>query len=192
MPDSCQPYSAVDFNHTDCKKKVLLLGSRAHLVFFVGGHLKAHKNRFPWHLNFMIKGSWMFDHLLPTFPYVFFPVCCMYAPYPCEQVHRFQPRVLATMPATHCTKVSKQKLQNNMFLGAVWSQRVVENEVDDAWSSPKKGNATYQKLWRICNESATRIIQGRRFWQVTTSQGVHSYSFAAWWKLETSRNTAID
>ena len=34
MPDSCQPYSAVDFNHTDCKKKVLLLGSRAHLVFF--------------------------------------------------------------------------------------------------------------------------------------------------------------
>ena len=33
MPDSCQPYSAVDFNHTDCKKKVLLLGPRAHLVF---------------------------------------------------------------------------------------------------------------------------------------------------------------
>ena len=32
MPDSCQPYSAVDFNHTDCKKKVLLLGPRAHLV----------------------------------------------------------------------------------------------------------------------------------------------------------------
>ena len=32
MPDSCQPYSAVDFNHTDCKKKVLLLGSQAHLV----------------------------------------------------------------------------------------------------------------------------------------------------------------
>ena len=35
MPDSCQPYSAVDFNHTDCKKKVLLLGPRAHLVFFL-------------------------------------------------------------------------------------------------------------------------------------------------------------
>ena len=33
MPDSCQPFSAVDFNHTDCKKKVLLLGSRAHPVF---------------------------------------------------------------------------------------------------------------------------------------------------------------
>ena len=32
MPDSCQPFSAVDFNHADCKKKVLLLGSRAHLV----------------------------------------------------------------------------------------------------------------------------------------------------------------
>ena len=35
MPDSCQPYSAVDFNHTDCKKKVLLLGPRAHLVFMI-------------------------------------------------------------------------------------------------------------------------------------------------------------
>ena len=35
MPDSCQPFSAVDFSHTDCKKKVLLLGSRAHLVSIV-------------------------------------------------------------------------------------------------------------------------------------------------------------
>ena len=33
MIDSCQPFSAVDFDHTERKKKVLLLGSRAHLVF---------------------------------------------------------------------------------------------------------------------------------------------------------------
>ena len=32
MTDSCQPFSAVDFDHTERKKKVLLLGSRAHLV----------------------------------------------------------------------------------------------------------------------------------------------------------------
>ena len=42
MPDSCQPFSAVDFNYTDCKKKVLLLGSRAHLIlilfYYIGGY----------------------------------------------------------------------------------------------------------------------------------------------------------
>ena len=31
--EKIQPFSAVDFNHTDCKKKVLLLGSRVYLVF---------------------------------------------------------------------------------------------------------------------------------------------------------------
>ena len=43
MPDSCQPYSAVDFNHTGCKKKVLLLGSRAHLVL----HMVVAPNKSP-------------------------------------------------------------------------------------------------------------------------------------------------
>ena len=51
MPDSCQPYSAVDFNHTDCKKKVLLLGSRAHLVFY---YLNKHNEL---KMNFYGNGS---------------------------------------------------------------------------------------------------------------------------------------
>ena len=44
MPDSCQPFSAVDSNHTDYKKKVLLVGSRAHLVFlFLVGIVNRHR-----------------------------------------------------------------------------------------------------------------------------------------------------